>query len=419
MVFLSNFIHSFLQNPQPIGKWTHEVDATVQPPAACALEFDNNYKRGVSEDCLYLNVYTKKVKTTKLSPVMVFIHGGGFMMGSTEEPTLGPDFFMRKSVVLVTISYRLGALGFLSVADKRYDIRGNAGLKDQSLGIRWVRDHIEAFGGDPQNITLFGGSAGGASVHYHMLSDFSKGLFDKAIIQSGNAFSPWAQQPKKDLTSMLARRLGWNGEGGTEGMMAVILAADVKNIVMNQDLVDHEDHKKGIIHAFAPSIEPYTDGGSSECFVPCPPLEMAKNAWSNSIPLLSGCNTHEGYIMYREWKRYPNMFELERIFENPIPCGVREKMSDAEIKETAKRVQQFYYGDAKPSMDNLQIYVDLATDRGFWQPTLRNIRIREHQAPCGTNYLYRFCFESILPEFAMMKMLICGDRVKGDILYFM
>lgn len=342
---------------------------------------------------------------------MVCLHGGAFMMGSTEESTLGPDFFMRKSVVLVTISYRLGALGFLSVDDKRYDIRGNAGLKDQSLGIRWVRDHIDAFGGDPQNITLFGGSAGGASVHYHMISDFSKGLFQKAIIQSGNAFSPWAQQPKKDLPAMLATRLGWNNEGGVNAMMAVILEADANSIVMNQNLTDHEDQKKGITHAFVPSVEPYTDGGSAECFVPCHPLEMAKNAWSHSIPLLSGCNTHEGYFFYREWKRYSNMFELQRIFENPIPCIVRDRMSDAEVKETANKIQRFYYGDTEPSMHNLTTFVDIATDRCFWQPTIRFVRLRELQG--GVNYLYRFCFDSTLPDFGMMKMLICGERVKG------
>lgn len=403
-----------LQNPQPIGSWTNEVDATAQPPAACALEFDNAYKRGVSEDCLYLNVYTKNVKPRKLCPVMVCIHGGAFMMGSTEESTLGPDFFMRKSVVLVTITYRLGALGFLSVEDKRFDIRGNAGLKDQSLGIRWIRDNIEAFGGDPENVTLFGGSAGGSSVHYHMLSDYSKGLFHKAIIQSGNAFSPWSQQPKKDLTAMLARRLGWNNEGGVDAMMAVILAADAKSIVSNQNLEDHEDQKKGITHAFVPCIEPYTDGGSEQCFVPCHPLEMAKTAWSYDMPLLSGCNTHEGYFFYREWKRYENMFTLERIFENPIPCSEREKMSQAEIKETAKRIQKFYYGDTEPTMENLTIFVDMATDRCFWQPTLRWLRVRERQAKGGANYLYRFCFDSNIPEFAMMKMLICGERVKGS-----
>lgn len=89
-------------------------------------------------------------------------------------------------------------------------------------------------------------------------------------------------------------------------------------------------------------------------------------------------------------------------------------MSETKIKRTAQHIQQFYNGDTEPDMLDLRPFVDLATDRGFWQPTVRIIRMREmHQAGCGANYLYRFCFDSKLAGFAIMKMLICNERVKG------
>lgn len=392
------------------------MDATAQPAAACAMGYDGVYNARSSEDCLYLNVYTKNVRPHRPAPVMVLMHGGYFMMGSTDEMTHGVDFLMRKSVVVVTITYRLGALGFLSVADRRFDIRGNAGLKDQSLGIRWVKENIEAFGGNPQNITLFGGSAGGASVHYHMMSEYSRGLFQKAIIQSGNAFSPFAQRPKNmDFAAILARNLGWNGEGGVDGMMAVVLAADARSIVMCQGQLELDENQKGKMYGFVPGIEPYTDGGSAECFMPQDPIEMAKTAWGNAIPLLTGCNTHEAYFYYKEWMKVPNQFQMERVFVNPIPCAARERMSEAERLDWADRIQKFYYGTTEPSIDNIEPFVDLGTDRCFWYPTLRYMRVREAQEGSGVHYLYRFCFDSPLNDFTVMKMMFCGKWVEGTL----
>ena len=117
-----------------------------------------------------------------------------------------PEYFMDEDVVLVQIHYRLGAFGFLNVND---DIQGNMGLKDQVLALQWVKENVAAFGGDPNHVTLMGESAGGASIHMHMLSPLSKGLFHKAITMSGTALNNWAFNPKpKEQAKLVGARLG-------------------------------------------------------------------------------------------------------------------------------------------------------------------------------------------------------------------
>lgn len=132
------------------------------------------------------------MEPNKLKPVLVYIHGGGFTAGSKESRIYGPDFLLTEDIVLVTINYRLGILGYLQVEEPTLEVPGNAGLKDQTMALKWVQKNIDKFGGDPNNVTIGGASAGSASVHYHMLSSLSKGLFHKAILQSGVALNGWA-----------------------------------------------------------------------------------------------------------------------------------------------------------------------------------------------------------------------------------
>ena len=116
----------------------------------------------------------------------------------------GPENLLDEDIVLVTINYRLGPLGFLSTGDE--EAPGNFGLKDQAAALRWVRDNIDKFGGNPKSITLFGESAGGSSVHFHMLSPLSRGLFQRGISQSGSALCSWALAPNGTSTHQ-ARKL--------------------------------------------------------------------------------------------------------------------------------------------------------------------------------------------------------------------
>lgn len=134
-----------------------------------------------------------------MKPVLVFFHGGAFLLGSSAIYLYGPSLLLMEDIVLVTINYRLGVLGYLKLNDTSLDVPGNAGLKDQVLALKWIQKNIEKFGGDPNKVTISGESAGSASVNYHLLSPASKGLFHGAIMQSGSVLNPWPRLNPKYL----------------------------------------------------------------------------------------------------------------------------------------------------------------------------------------------------------------------------
>uniref|UniRef100_A0A8C8M9E7 Carboxylic ester hydrolase n=1 Tax=Oncorhynchus tshawytscha TaxID=74940 RepID=A0A8C8M9E7_ONCTS len=184
-----------LTPPQPVEGWERVRDATQQPLMCLqdrqrTVDFESNWSikveiPAVSEDCLYLNIYTpaKPAENTKL-PVMVWIHGGGFAMGSASTYD-GSALAAYQDVVVVVIQYRLGLLGFFSTGDKYAP--GNMGLLDQVEALRWVQEHIHNFGGNSKSVTIFGESAGGVSVSLLLHSPLSAGLFHRAIAESGTA----------------------------------------------------------------------------------------------------------------------------------------------------------------------------------------------------------------------------------------
>lgn len=133
----------------------------------------------ISEDCLRLNIYSKNVSLAANQPVILFIHSGGFYQSSGRSDEFGPQYLIRRDIVLVTINYRLAALGFLSTGTK--EAPGNNGLKDQVVALRWIKNHIQSFGGDPHSITIMGHGAGAMSVTLHMVSPMSKGESDICV----------------------------------------------------------------------------------------------------------------------------------------------------------------------------------------------------------------------------------------------
>ncbi|XP_044270259.1 venom carboxylesterase-6-like [Tribolium madens] len=175
--------------PIPPANWDEPLD-TIDMDVVCYQQPSNNEYE--SEDCLYLNVFTPQLPddNNDLRPVMVYIHGGGFVGGSGRH-TYG-DRIIDQNLVFVAVNYRLGPFGFLSTQDEV--IPGNNGLKDQHLALKWVHDNIHLFGGDPDKITIFGQSAGSASCAYQLINQQNKGLFQGAILQSGSFLSPWAFQ---------------------------------------------------------------------------------------------------------------------------------------------------------------------------------------------------------------------------------
>jgi para-nitrobenzyl esterase len=182
--------------PEAAANWSGVRDAT-QFGSHCAQNLvfaDIHFQdAGPSEDCLFLNVYSPADATaTSKLPVMFWIHGGGYSAGASSEPRHNGDFLPLKGVVLVTINYRLDVFGFLaseSLAREQGGSAGNYGLMDMIAALRWVKENVGAFGGNPENVTIFGESAGSFAVSTLMASPEAKGLFNHAIGESGGAFS--------------------------------------------------------------------------------------------------------------------------------------------------------------------------------------------------------------------------------------
>ena len=185
--------------PEPAAPWAgerlcdHFAPACIQQLGSFGLyqkEFYPGEKR-ISEDCLYLNVWTPAASPEERLPVMFWIHGGGFGAGYSYEMEFDGEALGKQGVILVTVAYRCGALGFFAHPElsrrSATGCSGNLGIQDQFLALRWVRQNIAAFGGDPENITVFGQSAGGASVQAFLASPLVQGQFRRAIIQSAGA----------------------------------------------------------------------------------------------------------------------------------------------------------------------------------------------------------------------------------------
>ncbi|KAG5867332.1 hypothetical protein JTB14_023061 [Gonioctena quinquepunctata] len=206
------------REPQSPDKWEGILDATYNDKSC--WQFGNSYNANISsyenEDCLYLNVYTPQYPTAgKDLPVMYHIFGGGFLNGAANFDYAGPHYLLESDVIVVTVNYRVGVLGFLSTGDTA--IPGNYGLKDQQMGLKWVQENIRYFGGDPKKVTIFGQSAGASGVAYQIMSKKSEGLFRAAI--PGGSSRPWSYKDHRELAFKVGAALGRNFDQNSESQV--------------------------------------------------------------------------------------------------------------------------------------------------------------------------------------------------------
>ena len=272
--------------PQQPASWTGARDATAFGPVCMQMGRANSGgTQNQSEDCLYLNVWTPSdFKPGSKLPVMVWIHGGAFIQGAGSSPIYDGTHFAERGVVLVSVNYRLGRLGFFAhpalEAEHPGEPTGNFGIMDNIAALKWVKANIAAFGGDASNVTVFGESAGGILVNFLMASPEAKGLFAKAISESGfgrNAGVPIrgdAPRTAEKIATAYAASAGINGTGpdaakALRALSAQQLSAPVSGLGdpgIPSPIIDGKVMVEGPAAAFAAGHEakvPYIAGGNS------------------------------------------------------------------------------------------------------------------------------------------------------------
>ncbi|KAM8973151.1 acetylcholinesterase [Pelodytes ibericus] len=251
-----------------------------------------NPNQPLSEDCLYLNVWVPHPRPTNAT-VMVWIYGGGFASGSSSLDVYDGRYLTHaENVVVVSMNYRVGAFGFLTLTPGSADAPGNLGLFDQRLALQWIQDNIAFFGGDPRTVTLFGESAGAASVGMHVLSPGSHHLFSKVVLQSGSPNTPWATitpQEGRRRAEMLGKLLGCRLGNDTE--LLNCLRANPP-----QKLIDHEFSVLPVPSVFRYAFVPVPDGD----FFPETPETLMNMGKMKTCPMLVGVNKNEGsfFLVY-------------------------------------------------------------------------------------------------------------------------
>ncbi|XP_069696467.1 esterase E4-like [Periplaneta americana] len=376
--------HLRFKEPQEPEKWYGVWDAS-SPGRECIQRnlYVRDSKVAGDEDCLYLNVFTPKI-SLPLLPVMVFIHGGGFISGSGNNH--GPEYFLDKEVVLVTFNYRLGPLGFLSTGDA--ECPGNNGLKDQVAALKWVQENIGAFGGNPGRVTIFGESAGGASVHYHMLSPQSRGLFHRAISQSGTALCPWAMS-SKEQSQRNAERLGQILKCPTNHTVDLIncLRRKAASEIVTTDVKFMEWSIHPMV-PFRPVVEPNIGGNA---FIGVSPLVLLNTSTTvQHVPWMIGINSEEGALVASR------IFSdgLEEVFERDFfelaPMVLYYKETSRDTLDITRRLARFYFSeDDRITNNTIMQLVDLVTDSWFLRGIDKAVKLH---SVVSTAPVYYYCF---------------------------
>ncbi len=300
------------QPPEAYPSWTDTLDASRAGNSCMQMSFRRGGPEG-SEDCLYLNIYTPNPAGTRL-PVMVWIHGGTFITG-TGATYNGSKLAAKGNLIVVTINYRLGPFGFLASPslDSAGHPSGNYGLLDQQAALRWVKENIAAFGGDPGKVTVAGESAGAISIGLHLVSPAAAGLFERAIIESGPFLHTRTLAEAEKRGDEFAAKLGCDKAPDVAGCMRSKPAEQVLSAIPANPL-----------GAGRPVWEPVMDGH----LIPSQPVDALASGRFNKVPVLNGSNRDEGTLFL--------------VFAKPITAQQFEADVHARFGDNASRVLAAY-----------------------------------------------------------------------------
>ncbi|XP_025262687.1 juvenile hormone esterase isoform X4 [Camponotus floridanus] len=391
------------KDPVPPEPWSGSRDASKYGNVAVQINVDKKSEIIGDEDCLYLNVFTTDIKSSEKRPVMVWIHGGGFFFGSGDSSFYSPDYIVEKDVLLITLNYRLGVLGFLNLYNEV--ATGNQGLKDVILALQWVQKNISEFGGDSENVTIFGESAGGAIVHYLTLSPLSEGLFHKAISQSGTITCPWAfTDPESCSTNkgfLLAKKLGKMTEDPKD-VYEFLKMIDAKKLVETEKFLATEEERRQFLLIFTPTLD---HESSNPVFSEDLMTFIHRGV---KVPYLLGFTSCEGSYLLKS---------------NDYGCISKEALSQVDsdfklaiyprvlailpkIPITLYQLRSLYFGDKNISEESVANYINLLSDIFFFRGIMQTADIQMNNDNSGKTYLYQFSYES---ETSLMKKILNID----------
>uniref|UniRef100_A0A2A4J4E2 Carboxylic ester hydrolase n=1 Tax=Heliothis virescens TaxID=7102 RepID=A0A2A4J4E2_HELVI len=368
--------------PLPPPVWLQPIDAVdenvICPQANYPAVGDYMTKHLVTkENCLIANVFVPNTKEKNLS-VFVYVHGGAFVMG-WGEMLKTRQFMKTKDFIVVTFNYRLGIHGFLCLGTE--DAPGNAGMKDQVALLRWVQKNIASFGGNPDDVTIAGYSAGSASVDLLMLSKSTKGLFHRVIPESGGNLAAFSiQRDPVEIAKTHAKKLGFDNVDDIYALEKFYKTASME--VLTSDLFfDRTDST----FVFSPCVERDTGDGA---FLTESPLSILKSGNYRKLPVLYGFANMEGLLrvdFFEFWKH-----KMNEKFSDFLPADLQFD-SDEEREEVASKIKKFYFGDKPVGDDNILEYVDFFSDVIFTYPMLWAVKLH---VEAGNNqvYLYEYNF---------------------------
>ncbi|HKC11153.1 MAG TPA: carboxylesterase family protein [Vicinamibacteria bacterium] len=354
--------------PQAVTPWPGVRKATEFGPRCMQGRIfeDMVFRDEPSEDCLYLNVWTPSSPPSKSLPVMVWIHGGGFVAGSASEPRQDGERLSEKGVIVVGINYRLGVFGFLAhselTKESRYGASGNYGLLDQVAALQWVQRNIAAFGGDPARVTIFGESAGSFSVSALMASSLARGLFQRAIGESG-AFFTVGDGPLAPRSLAASEELGQR--------FAEFLGADSLAALRARSAHDVLKASLGKWPWFGPTIDGYVLPESAHA-------TFAAGKQSR-VPLLAGWNADES--------RSAVTLAAERPTAKTFADRARARFGDS-----AEAILKAY--PAASDTEALESGASLASDMFTGYATWKWI---EMHLATGHSPIFRYSFDRVIP----------------------